>query len=383
MIPMASSEEEECDVLVVGAGPAGSSAARAAAELGASVIMIDRRRQIGVPAQCAGFLPLAAVLGLAGFDLADSFPVKEIKAFFPDGSTHRYASPGFIIQRDLLDQWLARMAGKAGARILPATRALRLAKDGLSTELGAVSSHGLQKIRAKVVIGADGPRSRIAAAIGRPNRDFVVAAQCMAKLTRKVRTTQIYLGREFPGGYGWLFPCGHSTAGGGALPGGYSHSPGFARIGAGVEKGVGAKPHQALKWLLAKLAGDGLIESRTEAASGGLIPVGGPLNTRHENVILAGDAAGLCHPVTGAGIWLALHSGALAGEAAARAARDGDFNELAAYAREIESLFGVALRSAYKRRKRLYEPVPVSDTGLSAKFEHGWFGARPARAGAA
>ncbi|MCP4245986.1 MAG: FAD-dependent oxidoreductase, partial [bacterium] len=103
-------ETLRCDILVVGAGPAGSSAARAAAEKGLEVLVVERRDTIGVPVQCAEYIP-APLLG--EIDLGRSVVVQSVsgmRTILPDGETTVMRSPGCMIRRDLFDQALARAA---------------------------------------------------------------------------------------------------------------------------------------------------------------------------------------------------------------------------------------------------------------------------------
>lgn len=367
-----NSQRRECDVLVIGAGPAGSSAARSAALSGARVIMIDRHRRVGVPAQCAGFLPQAAVGQLAGFDLSKSVQVNHMLAFLPDNSSQEITSPGFIVNRERLDQWLAQKAEDAGVQVMTSTRALALAPGPGSTTVTAATPDDSFEIDAAVVVGADGPCSRTGASLGLANQSFVVAAQLTVPLIKPISETRIFFDRSIKGGYGWLFPAGEYLSGAGSKAENQSGAIRAAHIGAGVKKEAGANPHQALKWLLNRLVAAGFIEDRPLSVTGGLIPVGGPLNTRKDRILLAGDAAGLCHPVNGAGIWFAMCSGRLAGEAAATASV-GYAGALASYAEEIEDLFGESLRAAALRRINMYEPGLESDTELSASVRQVWF----------
>ena len=117
-------EDSACDVLVVGAGPAGSSAARAAAREGAIVVMVDRRRVVGVPVQCAGYIP-ALLLNEVRVD-PDVLvqPIRAMKTLLSGSRPEEMAAPGYIIRRDRFDQGLAASAEQAGARLLLSTAAV-------------------------------------------------------------------------------------------------------------------------------------------------------------------------------------------------------------------------------------------------------------------
>jgi digeranylgeranylglycerophospholipid reductase len=107
-----------CDVLVVGAGPAGSAAARAAARQGVSVLLAERRRRVGVPVRCAEFVPLPVGKYI---DLSNPAitvqPVRAMRTFLPGADPKENLFPGAMIRRDRFDQELARQATEAGARL--------------------------------------------------------------------------------------------------------------------------------------------------------------------------------------------------------------------------------------------------------------------------
>lgn len=337
-------KDMSCDVLVVGAGPAGSSAAYAAAAAGAKVIMIDRRRVIGVPAQCAGFVPAAAAAQTPACREAAIQKVTGMTTLLPDGRMFESPSPGFIVARDRFDQMLAREAEEAGVMVLTRTRAISHA-DGVT----AISTLGGRlAVDSKVVIGADGPISTVGSWLGSSNTETARATQWRVPLKQPSDRLLILFHKRLSGGYGWLFPTGDT-----------------ANVGIGLEPRAGAKPGQQLKWFVEKLAADGLIEPRPLKVTGGLIPVGGPVRCQAGNMLLAGDAAGLCHPVTGAGISTAIQSGRLAGEAAARYIQSGDPQALNEYEKEIQETYGESMKAALNRRNNLYSYMKDDE-----KFAH-------------
>jgi flavin-dependent dehydrogenase len=204
-------------------------------------------------------------------------------------------------------------------------------------------------------VGADGPRSTVGRAIGSVNRDLVETRQVAVALFRPFAATDIFLDADIVGGYGWLFPRGP-----------------IANLG------VGALPTERrhLKRLLDRLH-RGLIEAgrvgaEVQGRTGGSIPVGGLVGPVGRidtcDVLLAGDAAGLAHPVTGAGIAAAVQSGKLAGAAAA----NGDVAALGAYAEEIVDLFGPALARALRRRRELLDCYADGLRPSPAQLRRSW-----------
>jgi flavin-dependent dehydrogenase len=174
--------------------------------------------------------------------------------------------------------------------------------------------------------------------VNEQNIDFIRACQWTVPLKSHLESIHIWFDHRLAGGYGWLFPKRDK-----------------ANVGVGVDPRFGLKPAQELKCFASALAKMKLIEPRILATAGGLIPVGGPLTSRKGNLLLAGDAAGHCHPMTGAGVTTAVQCGELAGKAAARAALSGDFSNLDSYKSEVEELAGDMLRRALQAR-RLLEP---------------------------
>src|SRR3990172_2759014 len=146
---------ETIDILVIGAGPAGSSAARAAAQKGVRVLLIDRRQQIGTPVQCAEFVHGTISRYVSFSSKCVIQDVETMVTHLPDGKTHEMKSPGYMLNRSLFDKELAASAILSGAQILIETRALGYLPEGVIVEKGQEK----RTIRARVIIGADGVHS--------------------------------------------------------------------------------------------------------------------------------------------------------------------------------------------------------------------------------
>ena len=319
------------DVLVVGLGPAGSRAAAAAAAAGFDVMAIERRREAGTPVQCAELVPPMIERDVRGVASVTAQPIRRMVTFTEDGTPGETSDfAGRMIDRAAFDQMLAQQAATSGAACAYGVALRRIDADGvfhLSTS---------DACRPRVVIGADGPCSQIGAAIGRTNDHLVEARQITVPLERPNDATDIFLRADYRGGYGWLFPKGAA-----------------ANLGIGVS----IEARRELKPLLAALH-DELIAARRVGSTasqltGGLIPVGGRLRSigaiGRTAVLLAGDAAGLTNPVTGAGIASAVQSGTMAGRAAAEWL-GGRADALEDYEEELGDVFDAALSRARRRR---------------------------------
>lgn len=323
-----------CDILVVGAGPAGSSAAREAASKGACVIMVERRAVIGVPVQCAEYIPAPLVGELClgrGFVVQ---PVKAMRTFLNGRLLQQITAPGFTIRRDVFDRMLAAEAQKSGAKILLSTTAFsREGGEVILRERGSSET----RVRTRVIIGADGPRSKVAGWIGCMNRNLVPAIQVRVALEHPMECTEFYLDDRIYGGYGWLFPKGNE-----------------ANVGVGMKvQGREDNIGRVLLDLVKKLATDGKIKGRPFGFVAGWLPAQTTGKIRAGNVLLAGDAAGHTHPITGAGIPQAVIGGRMAGKWAAHAVERADLGKLAGYETEWHELFGETLEKASSRRRLL------------------------------
>lgn len=324
------------DVLIVGLGPAGACAAAEVAKAGLSVLAVERKVSAGKPVQCAEFIPSPVGMEVNNIATNSLQPITSMVTFVEEAPGETVEQfPGLMIDREKFDAQLAAAAAEAGAECRFGLNVQAINLDG---------SAGLsddQLIRPKLIIGADGPRSQVGAAIGEVNTEIAETRQITVPLHEPLASTDIFLSAAFPGGYGWLFPKGDRA-----------------------NLGMGLKPelkHQ-LKPLLAELhqtlVDAGRVGETISAHTGGAIPVGGMLKPYGQlgdvDVLLAGDAAGLTNPVTGAGINAAVLSGRRAGQCAT-AVLAGDGHAQEDYAEELEDLLKPSLDRALARRRALLE----------------------------
>lgn len=322
----------EVDVLVVGLGPAGASATAAAARTGARVLAVDRRPRPGLPVQCAEFVPTLLGAETAAVRVAAVQDIVAMETLLDGHVEHTADFRGVIIDRAGFDAALLAEAHAAGAVILTATGFQGVDAEGVLLGSGT-------RVSAKVVIGADGPHSVVGRLAGMPNAALVDARQVTVPLLVPHRATDIFLSAEIRGGYGWLFPRGEE-----------------ANLGVGVAPEAKLQLKSLLEGLRGSLIRAGRIGKTARRLTGGAIPVGGIAGLAGWigalPVLLAGDAAGLANPITGAGINAAVLSGRLAGRAAADLA-GGSALAGAEYAEEVEDLFGPSLALALARRAEL------------------------------
>jgi len=326
---------ETYDIAIVGAGPAGSSAAQAAAQRGAKVLLIDRRQRIGVPVRCAELVP-QWISRYADFSSRCVLQtVETMVTHLPDGTSVEMRGPGYMLDRSLFDKELVASAILSGAKIFTETKAIGLSSEGIIVERG--SKH--QIVKAKVIIGGDGVHSTVARWVEFPRAKTIVALQYEVVNPGPQNHVDIFFHEEYEGGYAWFFPKGRT-----------------ANVGMGV---IPAKTSLLSKLMdnffhrlldAKKLPGIDII-----GKTSGSIPCEKPRQTVFGNILLVGDAAGHAHPITGGGIFNAVIGGQIAGRIAAETVERGDLRYLENYEIEWREIFGKTLTYAAQKRHFLEE----------------------------
>ncbi len=295
------------DVAVIGAGPAGATAARIAAEAGRRVLLLERA---GLPRYktCGGGLVAASTAALpAGFRPTAHGHINAIRFTLNGrlGRVRRSAAPLFdLVFRDEFDAGLTEAATAAGAslRQRAAVAAVEPEQGGALVRLRLA---GGGQVLAKAVVGADGSASRAGAFVG--VRCDQVDLGLEAEIPVDAATAERWRGQvlidwgPLPGSYGWVFPKGQVLT-----------------TGVIAARGDGERTRAYLRALLAR---HGLADATPLRESGHLTRCRrGDSPLARDRVLVAGDAAGLLEPWTREGISYALRSGAIAGAAASRLA---------------------------------------------------------------
>jgi geranylgeranyl reductase len=309
------------DVVVIGGGPAGATAATDLASLGRSVLLLDRGGRIK---PCGGAIPPRAIQDFAIPDhlivaRATSARIVAPSTKFVDMPIER-GYVGMVDRKDF-DEWLReRAAGEGAVRERGRFERLERDCDGVAVvvyEAGEESGEKAERrVRARTVIGADGANSAVArqAIPGAERVPFVFAYHEIVKTPVDAgidgsRCEVYYDGRLSPDFYAWVFPHGDTM----------SVGTGSANKGFSLRQSVG---------LLRQIAG--LEKAETLRHEGAPIPLH-PLKKwdNGRDVLLAGDAAGVVAPASGEGIYYAMLSGRLAAEAVDRCLATGDCKALA------------------------------------------------------
>lgn len=304
------------DVIVVGAGPTGSTAARYAAINGASVLMIEDHASIGSPVSCTGLLSTRAV---AECDIrpSDDFVLNKVRGAFVhsmngtclpiDGKETK----AYVVSRKSFDRNLAAMALENGVELKLNTRAIGLENINGVRKLSVVEEGNVHNIEAKVIIGADGVRSSVArmAGLGQVKK-ILPGIQIEAPYhSPDTDFVELFVGSQAPGFFGWTVPVDEN----------------ISRIGMAIDSRTN---ENVLLYLERMLKNNAHISSRYGGGQADLvvggIPIGPPDRTYAEGVLIAGDAAGQVKPTSGGGIFTGATCAKIAGEVAAKAALEND-----------------------------------------------------------
>lgn len=321
------------DIIVVGAGPAGSTAARYAASGGAKVLMLEKDRDVGYPVRCGEAVSHEGVVQFITPDpkwIAST--VTKFRLVAPNGKSvvPKLDGSGYVLERRIFDYELAKLAANEGAEVITKAYVYDLLReDGKIVGVKTLIKDKQTEIRAKVIIAADGVESRVGKWAGIDTTCHIKDMESCAQMTLSgihmdEDILEFYFGDNVsPGGYLWVFPKGNGTANVG--------------IGLSVEA---AKKKSAIRFLQ-----EFVDKKYPHAAMLTHIAGGVPCaKTNSEivkgNVILVGDAAHQVNPVSGGGIISGMIGGMIGGQVAAETVQRGDLMHLQEYARQWQKRLG-------------------------------------------
>jgi digeranylgeranylglycerophospholipid reductase len=329
----------DCDVAVVGAGPAGSRTARDLANAGLRVRLLEEHRAIGVPSHCSGLISLRT-LGESG--LGEGQVIHRVTGAFVHTQGGGEVALGggetraVAIDRVRWDEALCREAQAAGAELVRA-RLVRAERENGHVRLHTQTDGHDSSFTARVIVGADGTYSRVARSFGMPPPREVVYNLGIEGQLRVPREdfVHVFVGRDLaPGWFGWIIPTGE----------------GRVRIGIGSD--ASAKPIACYRRLTETFPQlfEGMEPCRMY---GGTIPLQFAPRTYGDNLLLAGDAAGQVKPFSGGGIYTSLVAARLASQTVVRAFERDDFSaaQMSGYERAWKKEIGRELVRSLRIRR--------------------------------
>lgn len=319
--------EAEWDVIVIGAGPGGGSAALHCARSGLRTLILEEHSEIGTPVHCGECLSEVAVQNLE-LDLPEeviSLHVKGIRVLFPNEVEKTLTEPGYVLEKHLFEQWLIDEAVKEGAvfhhshKVKNMEKRFKLENQFSNWEISGEGE--LFPLTTKLIIDASGVAGVSSKILGNTNPIEVIAGfQYEMMEVQNDGYLDFYIWPKYaPHGYVWMIP----------------KNKGRANVGL-----VTTEKRGAIKFLDSFIDDTYLQKNRKIDPSwrkpgskvkpfGGTIPISGPRNnTIDDGLIMIGDAAGFTSPLFEGGSHLAMKSGKFAAEVAKKAIKDKDLSKL-------------------------------------------------------
>lgn len=374
---------ESYDVIVIGAGPTGSSAARLLAEKGWSVLLVEEHPQVGIPVQCAG-LVTPRTFDHTPFPIGDLWQndLTGARIFAPDGTAiefdagHPHAQ---AMDRARFDQKMAAAAVAAGVDLQVATKAVEAVRDTTGVTVtflrpqphpGALqapaagqagSSSSRMHVRCRLLVGADGIRGSVARWFDFPPVEEIVscyeAELCDVRIPAdKPSIIPMFAGKQqAPGFFSWIIPVGKDRA----------------RAGLAVAPGMNT---ESAKAYYERMFTDPQSAPYLTGAKPTYLIIGGiPLGLRNrivdDRVMLVGDAAGMAKPTSGGGIYYGLVASEFLAPVADRGLRTDrlDRGSLLPYENKVKRVLGRELAKG-RRLRALYKRMRDEDFNRLARL---------------
>ena len=321
-------------MIVVGAGPAGAEAARAAARGGLRTLLVEEHSTIGVPSHCTGKLSHHA---FAEFEIPRHLAINAVSAavFHSPGGVsvrvRRASVDSYVVDRVAFDRWLAGRAAAAGAEVMTGVRITAARRNHAAMVVSGTRGGRFTEASCRLLIDAEGAAPRLPATLGVPlPRRYAMGLQYHMRGVGGMDpdTPEVFFGRDLaPGFFAWLMPVGRDRA----------------RVGLCVDPRIARR---APIWYLERfIATHPALHSRLagatveEKVAGRIALLGLRRPVDAGGFVIVGDAAGQVKATSGGGIYYAMIAGRIAGEIAARYV-GGDRKATAEYERRWRSRFG-------------------------------------------
>ena len=359
----------EKDVVIVGSGPTGLTAARYLAERDIDYLLLSREKIPGERKACGGFVPQVALDEFNIKRVLNSYPIRSIRMRFKDSNIKQvdFEEPiGVNVARADLGNTLLALIENSSEYVQMETQVGNITITNEKCEISYRDSSGRGLITSKLVIDASGvspvslKTNKIRENVSPQSMGYSVQYQMRRPSTISPfeDINDFYYGSDVsPRGYAWVYPRGHEVA-----------------VGTG---GILSKLRQSDKRLTDYLdqfvnhiepAKSDLSEAEVYKKEAALVPLGGITRPSYSNrLMLAGDAAGHCSPISGEGIHYSMIGGSLAAQVAVEAVNRSDFSSdfLRKYENEWMKRIGSDLKWGLYLQKRFMEK---GSTGLGSKF---------------
>jgi geranylgeranyl reductase family protein len=365
------SATRHADVIVVGAGPAGATAAATLAARGVRTLLIDRKRFPrdkpcggGIRAGFAARFPEAAAHVRARVALHE---VRRVWMEAPSGASvvAELDGPLFLTFRRLqFDAALVDLARARGAEVLEGVRVVGVAQTAGTVR---IQRSGATDLIARIVIGADGVNSVVAREVGLTTglSETELALDTMEEsplhelAPADMATMYVAYGYKGRPGYGYIFPKADCI------------DAGVGYIQAYFKHALGGAPYEHHRAFLDEAAARGIVRgrSRQENFRAFRLPLAGPLaRTVSDHALVCGDAGGFVNAYTGEGIYYAMVTGELAGQAAAAALGNGapSAAALRPYERRWRAEIGAELADSLRVQRVLFHRPGLVDAIIRA-----------------
>jgi geranylgeranyl reductase family protein len=322
------------DVVIVGAGPAGSTVADRLARAGVDVGMVEEHAVVGEPVDCTGVLGAEAI---ERFGLPERIVLGAIEAITlhsPGGVpiTHSAGTPiAYVVDRAALDRGLAADAPSAGATLYLGTRAVRAVRQPRGISVLCRQTDGTpREFFAAVLVLAGGPQFALHAQLGLGDSPVLWQSAHAELAGNGLAHPQVYVGQDVaPGAFAWAVPVRR-----GGRP--------FVRVGVNSHADAPRYLHRLCTERFPHL----MAGAHRPAVRCWVVPVVPAARTYGERVLAVGDAAGQVKPTSGGGIYYGMLAAELAAESVIEAFRKGAFGpaRFADYEKRWRGLLGRDLR---------------------------------------
>ncbi|MEA3191217.1 MAG: digeranylgeranylglycerophospholipid reductase [Thermoplasmata archaeon] len=351
-------------MVVVGAGPTGSNTARLLRQRGWSVLLLEEHPTVGIPVQCAG-LVTPRLFDHTPFPIGDLWQndLRGGRVVAPDGTAVEFEAAEVHAQamdRARFDQRMAEAAVAAGVELRVATKATGAARDPGGVTVTVQGPGGVQQVRCRLLVGADGLRGGVARWFGFPPVEEIVscyeAELSGCTLDPRPHMIPMFAGSaQAPGFFSWIIPVGGDRA----------------RAGLAVAPGMNL---ESAKRYYERMFEDPHSAPYLAGAKEGYLIIGGiPLGLRaqvvQDRVALVGDAAGMAKPTSGGGIYYGVLASEMLCDVADKGLRTDRLSrgDLLPYERRVLRVLGRELRKG-KAIRHLYKRFGDADFNRLARL---------------